>query len=206
LDQQIRRNHKSEILRLIRSGWTTSIDDWSLYERFITIYWETMERVNADEGYYFDTGYFHELKAVLGSRLHLISALTPDGEMAAGGLFTTINGIMQYHLSGTAEAHRLLAPSKLVAHAAIMWGKAAGNRVLHLGGGVGGKEDSLFQFKAGFSNGRLAFQTWRIICDSVKYSALAPSGCADSCTESFFPSYRAPGNAAREPQLSLTAS
>ena len=74
------------------------------------------------------------------------------------------------------------------------WARQRGNDVLHLGGGVGGRADSLFQFKAGFSPRRHAFHTWRVIVDPDQYEALCArrpgSENADDATD-FFPRYRA---------------
>ena len=51
--------------------------------------------------------------------------------------------------------------------------KARGNRVMHLGGGLGGAHDSLFDFKAGFSKDRQPFRTWRVVVDPVRYAELS---------------------------------
>ncbi len=48
-------------------------------------------------------------------------------------------------------------------------GKGRGNRWLHLGGGVGGDNDPLFAFKAGFSDTRFKNQTMRLILDEPRY-------------------------------------
>jgi hypothetical protein len=79
------------------------------------------------------------------------------------------------------------------------WAKAGGYASLHLGGGVGGRADSLFHFKAGFGAGRTPFHTWRIVCDPAVYDALcAPVAPAQDSRQrivddgtGFFPAYRA---------------
>ena len=172
LDRQTRMNHRVGIRRLREMKFTTVMDDWSLYDRYFEIYQETMARLNAHSYYRFSRQYFSQLKDALQGRLHLICVLAPDGSVAAAGLFTIANGIVEYHLGGTAEAHRSTAPSKLMIHAARVWAKAAGGRTLHLGGGFGAQHDSLFHFKSGFSKLRADFATWRIVCDEDKYAAL----------------------------------
>jgi hypothetical protein len=75
---------------------------------------------------------------------------------------------------------------------AIDWAKAAGNRVLHLGGGVGSRYDSLFRFKTGFSNLRSGFDTWRIICNHKRYDELTEAaGLSHAPIDGLFPAYRA---------------
>jgi Acetyltransferase (GNAT) domain len=189
LSQQ-RSGHAYEIRRLRSRGFTVVLDEWSLYAPFIEIYQETMLRVGADQYYFFSDDYFHDLRQALGSHLHLVSVLAPDGSLAAAGLFLEAEGIVEYHLSGTATNYRKLAPTKLMLDAAIKWGKAAGNRVLHLGGGVRSRNDALFQFKAGFSDLRSWFETWRVICDDARYVQLtADAGVCEGSVDGFFPAY-----------------
>ena len=69
--------------------------------------------------------------------------------MLAAGLFFERQGIVQYHLSGSRRPALRRQPTKLMMDDMVAWAQARGNRVLHLGGGVGGREDSLFHFKAG---------------------------------------------------------
>ena len=206
LRAEMRRNHKVGICQLRGAGFSVSVDDWPLYQRFIEIYRETMERVGADPFYHFPASYFQQLKEALGPHLHLLSVVAPDGETAAAGLLTEVEGIVQFHLAGSAGEYLKLAPSKLMFESAIAWAKAAGNRVLHLGGGVGARPDSLFQFKAGFSGLRSRFQTWRIVCDDSRYSELVravhPSGQAG---EDYFPAYREADKRFYDEQLSFEA-
>ena len=191
-DQQ-RSGYRYDIRRLYSENFKVVLDDWSLYGPFVQIYWETMRNLNADPYYLFPADYFRDLRQALGSRLHLLSVLAPDGSVAAAGLFTETQGIVQYHLSCTAEEHRRRAPSKLMLDYAITWAKTAGNRVLHLGGGVGSRDDGLFRFKAGFSKTCGAFQTWRVICEPKPYSELIETaGAFNVLPEGFFPAYRKP--------------
>ena len=50
---------------------------------------------------------------------------------------------------------------KLLFDAVRLWANEHDARVLHLGGGVGNRGDSLFHFKAGFSKIRHQFSVWR---------------------------------------------
>jgi hypothetical protein len=190
--RQMRNNYRREIRRLHFRDFKVVVDDWSLYDRFIQIYWETMWRLDADPYYFFSNDYFQDLRQALGSHLHLFSVLSPDCSVAAAGLFTETEGIVEFHLSSTAQEYRHLAPAKLMLDCAINWAKAAGNRVLHLGGGVGSRKDSLFQFKAGFSNLRSDFETWQVICDQKRYDELTEhAGLCSALIHRFFPAYRA---------------
>lgn len=79
------------------------------------------------------------------------------------------------------------------------WAKSRGNRYLHLGGGVGGSNDRLLQFKRGFSELLFPFSTLRLITDEGKYRELttrrahaADVSAEDVSSGQFFPAYRAP--------------
>ena len=124
----------------------------------------------------------------------LFVVVDPAGAPAAVGLFSLRCGIAQYHLSGTTEEHRRKGPTTLLLDEARMWAKAEGATVLHLGGGLGGAKDSLFDFKSGFGTGRHAFRLWTRVLRPDVYRALAEArqrarGDADP---KFFPGYRAP--------------
>jgi lipid II:glycine glycyltransferase (peptidoglycan interpeptide bridge formation enzyme) len=148
------------------------MDDWTRYSEFGRLYRQTMARIGANETYLFTDEYFKNLKDALGDQLHLCCVLSPDSRVAASALFTIVGGIMQYHLSASAPEFQRLAPTKLMLHFARLWGKAQGCTILHLGGGVGGREDKLFEFKAGFSRGRMPFYTIRMIVNERRYAAL----------------------------------
>lgn len=189
--------HRNGINKLRRKGFTVRIDDWSLFPDFLEIYQATMRRVGASDFYLFSDAYFGGLRQALGDkRLHLFAVMSPEGGVAAAGLFTTVCDIVQFHLSGTAPEFMRQAPSKLMLDEARRWAKESGKRWFHLGGGVGGTSDPLFEFKAGFSSLARPFHTCRMILDQEKYALLnqrwARRAGAPAAAGGFFPLYRAP--------------
>jgi hypothetical protein len=204
--QQTRANHRGEISRAIRAGRVVLFDDaWIHADAFGRLYRETMLRVSADPFYFFGDAYFSGLRAALGERLRLC-VVEADGVLAAAGLFVETCGIVQYHLSAMDPAFAREGLTKLMIHSVRSWAKERGDRDLHLGGGVGGAEDPLFDFKSRFSPGRLTFRTLRIVVDQVQYAQLVkrqeeghagvqmPAGGAPvEGGVGFFPAYRAPG-------------
>ena len=110
-------------------------------------------------------------------------------------MITELDGIVQYHLAGTAEGFGDKHPSKVAIHYARSWAKARGDQWFHLGGGRGGSEDALLHFKAGFSKVRRPFHTFRAVLDERRYAELCrehdPSADPSVITE-FFPLYRRP--------------
>ena len=192
--QQTRVNHRRSIGKLTKEGFHTEIDDWSAFDNFIHLYQATMRRVGAREEYLFHSDYFHDLKKLGQEDLHLCTVLNADGKTVAAGLFFSCQGIVQFHLSGTAAEYVELSPTKLMFDVMRRWAKSRGFSCLHLGGGVGCQNDSLFSFKAGFSKHRAAFHTVRIVCAPEHYACLATPGATGSGSEErakgYFPAYR----------------
>jgi len=195
LDQQLRSNHKRNIKSLCAAGFTTSVDNWDDYPLFRHLYSQTMQRVNATAYYQFGETYFHRLRDCLGSALHLCTVMANTGDVACGGLFTKVGGIVQYHLGATADDYSNCAPSKLMFYAVRKWAKSEGARILHLGGGLGGKRDTLFEFKRGFATHVHPFHTVKIIHNDPIYRQITGQWMKKAMggiqqRDDYFPIYR----------------
>ena len=196
---QFRKNHKEGINRLHRAGVECIEGASGRYlDAFVAIYRETMTRVGAADLYFFERSYFESLMRMVGGTFHLFVALK-DGEVIGGGIFSKCDGIVQYHLGGTRSDALKIAPMKLVFDRVRLWATEQGQRVFHLGGGVGSQQDSLFAFKAGFSETRHNFSVWRWIVMPDAYEDLSSRkdewGRAAGLVPvapGFFPRYRAP--------------
>lgn len=193
-DEQIRGGYAPNLRREIdaahRAGLRTVEDrEWATIDAFARLYRETMERSNAADYYFFTLDDFRRLREALDGRLHLLVTWLDD-EIAAAGLFTELDGLVQTHLVGTSASLLRHSPYKVLVDDVRSWARDRGNRVLHLGGGRGGQEDSLFWFKTRFSSRRHQFFTGRWILDGEAYRALAPA-LPPSIGDGFFPAYRA---------------
>jgi hypothetical protein len=194
----MRGNHRNGIAKAIRAGHEAGIDaHWDHLDVFVAAYHATMDRVGASRSYYFPRAYYPALRRALGGRIHLGLARI-GGRVASAALFTEIGGIVQYHLGGTFDEFLRWHPHKLLFHRVMLWAKERGNHTFHLGGGVGGRDDSLFHFKAGFSPRRHAFHTWRVIADETSYARAVEASRQHHGEEAmrepsgFFPIYRMP--------------
>jgi hypothetical protein len=200
-DAEVRRGYGRDLGRQInmgrRQGLRTLEDtSWVHLRTFAKLYAETMARIGADSFYFFSTDDFRRLHTLLGDRVHLLVTLS-NAEVAAAGLFFELGGVVEWHLVGSNGRFRELSPSKVLVDDAIRWARERGNRVLHMGGGRGSREDSLFWFKSRFSPCRHVFSTGRWILDEDRYRALVRSRRASlppgsRLDEGFFPAYRAP--------------
>jgi hypothetical protein len=194
---EMRSDHRRDVQTARRRGAVAFIDKrWDRFADFVAVYQQTMHRVQADAYYHFSDQYFLDLRSALGDRLHL-SIVEIDGRVACAGLVTESGGIVQTHLAGTSDEFLRWSPNKLRIDFLRSWAKARGNRFLHLGGGVGGQVDALFNFKAAFSPMRSAYHTWRVVVDEAVYRHIlahweSEGGASGEGVDDYFPPYRKP--------------
>jgi uncharacterized protein (DUF1330 family) len=157
-------------------------------DAFVAVYIENMKRVNASPMYYFTPAYFHQFLNTINSSLMLAIL---DGKIICGSLFTECNGIIQAHLSASSNEYIKQSPLKYVWDQIRIVGMKNNGRILHFGGGVGGKNDSLFQFKSQFSHLYFPFKVWKYIHNQEAYEALTRGIKKDELSNpSYFPLYR----------------
>ena len=191
-----RKTTRNEIRQLERRGLSCVEDETEeCWHEFVSIYYETMERVNARVDYYFSKEYFRYLRRSMASIFHLFVCQDEDN-VACAGLFTLCNGIIQYHLSGICSEY-LGSPSlyRLLIDSVRKWGNEVGAHTFHLGGGIGSKRDSLFEFKRSFSKREHPFSVWQHIVNREVYRELFNLRCSRAQkipTDSYFPMYRHP--------------
>jgi hypothetical protein len=205
----VRVNHQDNIRKLERLGVTCLHDEGKTYlDDFIEMYQGTMRRVGASGFHCFGGAYLAKLAREPQLDVHLFVCLW-KGQPVCAGLLTACAGLAQCHLIGTLDEYVRLAPAKLLIDGMRRWACAAGLRVFHLGGGVGAREDSLFHFKAGFSDRRHDFSTWRWVLLPDVHGRLCETRSIWNernglvpVSPGFFPDYRAPARAESGPTAS----
>lgn len=197
---QYRGINKRRINKQRREGTVACLHDQEkrYWSEFVNIYEETMRRVNAAQMYFFGEDYLSKLARELGPVLQLFVAVIGD-KIAAAGLFSACNGIVQNYLTGTRDEFVEYSPMTMMTDTVRLWANEIGARVFHLGGGVGSKEDSLFHHKAGFSGRRHDFTTWRCIVAPEVYRELCEQWARmnelqglQAASADYFPAYRCP--------------
>lgn len=197
LHSQLRSRYRSYLNALrreeVEARW---IPLQSGLSAFVELYYRTMDRVGAARWYYFEPSYFEGLARLLGDNLRLCE-VHQRGQTLALGLFAFSGGIVQYLFSGVDERLNQPHATKLMMVFVRDWAKAAGERLFHLGGGVGGSDDALSQFKRGFTRHSSPFRSWRFVSDAQAYACYlrAWEQLADAMAESmdgYFPAYRKP--------------
>ena len=177
--------HRNKVSKAENAGATVTQHD-GLGE-FVPLYEDTMRRVNADDFYFFEPAYWERLGELPLVRFDAEIA----GEVVASALCLATPPWLHYHLSGTTDAGRTTGSSTLVLLEAARWAQANGYERFHLGGGLGGKEDSLHHFKARFDpEGLVPAAVGKAIHDEDAYRRL--SGGSEGVFEGFFPAYRRP--------------
>jgi lipopolysaccharide/colanic/teichoic acid biosynthesis glycosyltransferase len=182
-------HHRRLVRRAEREGLTAQVTaaPGSL-DGFARLYEETMRRNEAAAFYFFSAPYWQALSR-LGDALVQVEVRREDVTMAGVLCFATPPWL-HYHLGGSSDEGRRLGASHLALLAAAQWAQAHGYTRFHLGGGVGGREDSLFEFKRRFCpEGLLTASVGKAVHDVEAYRRLA--GVEEVSYDGFFPAYRA---------------
>lgn len=156
---------------------------------FTVMYTENMLRLGAKESYFYDEAYFTKL--IKNNEDCKLIVIYHGDVMICGAVIMCAGNVIRNHLSATSNAYVNQSPSKLLTDEISIIGRQLGKRYFHLGGGLGGREDSLFKFKSYFSSLFLEDITWRFISDTLSYNDLVKQRSDDFKTD-YFPLYRSP--------------
>ncbi len=190
----INKNKRNRINKALREGMEVCWGwDPSLLEIFREMYVETMDRNEAQEYYYFEKSFFDSILVDLKDSA-LIFYARKDGRVIGTELVLMCNGQMHALFGATKSESLQLSPSTVISYKAALWGCENGFKTYHLGGGVGGRKDSLYKYKLGlnvrsenvFAVGRKVFD--EEACGRLLEIRLRNGGTLDP---GFFPQYRA---------------
>jgi serine/alanine adding enzyme len=174
--------HRNKVRKAENAGATVTQHD-GLGE-FVELYEDTMRRIDADPFYLFEPAYWERLGELPLARFD--AAI--DGQVVASALCLPSKPWLHYHLSGTTDRGRETGSSTLVLLEAARWAQGNGYERFHLGGGLGGRADSLHHFKARFDpEGLVEAAVGKAIHDEDAYRELSGG---EAGFDGFFPSYR----------------
>ncbi len=154
-------------------------------KRFACLYRSSMERLQASSRYFFSDDYFDRMWKSKSFDC-IILLVEWNNVDIAGAMFTNCNGIMQYHLGGALETYVHFSPIKLLIDEARLLANANNCKYFHLGGGYGGKNDTLFIFKSRMASLYYTFKVWQWIVNPEVYKQLS----INKKESDFFPLYR----------------
>jgi hypothetical protein len=155
---------------------------------FVSLYEETMRRRSASAFYFFPAAYWRHLTRELRGALVRADARL-DGGLVASIVCLSSPPLLHYHLGASSERGQALGANHLLFCETAAWAAEQGYAFFHLGGGVGGFEDSLYEFKRRFDpDGALPAFLGKAVHDAAAYRAL--SGSDDVDYAGYFPAYR----------------
>jgi serine/alanine adding enzyme len=184
-------SHRNSCRKAHRAGVAIATDESpTRLDDFAALYEETMHRQQAAEFYFFAPQYWDALSG-LGDDLVRFDARL-EGTLVASILCLATRPWLHYHLSATSAEGRKLGATNLALFEAAAWAKERRFEFFHLGGGVGGSDDSLFGFKRRFDPPGVR-ECWigKAVHDEDAYRAL--TGGTELDLDGFFPGYRVPG-------------
>jgi hypothetical protein len=154
LEEQQRRYQKrlrQTIRKLYEQGFSVSEDGtFEHLPDFVRMYGQTMTRLASRPEYRLGPEWFSRFHQALGSHLRLFVCKS-GGRIAAADLVLAYGPFVHCHLTGTCDEFVSASPSKLLLDFTRVWGTQHGARSMHLGGGLGARQDSLFESKSRFS-------------------------------------------------------
>jgi hypothetical protein len=186
------RSHRNKCRKAERAGVVVSAHPEAAdLTEFAALYESTMDRVGAAAYYFFEAEYWERLASAVRSHLIRFDAHLEE-RLVASAVCLGSTAWLHYHLSATTEEARRVGASNLLLYEAARWAKANDFELFHLGGGRGGREDSLLAFKRAFdAEGRREFWIGKAVHDERTYRALTRS--VKEGDNGFFPAYRVPG-------------
>lgn len=137
---------------------------------FRHLYRQTMERLGADQFFFFADEYYRLLASELGDRFVVISASSDSGPVASS-IFLADSRFAHYHLSGSNDEGRRSGAATLVVNAGADWARRRGCSLLHLGGGLK-TNDSLWSFKQSFGGISFFYSYSSVIGNNEQYERM----------------------------------
>lgn len=185
------KSTRKTIRRSIKEGLSYRVTEGpGKLEKFMEIYYSTMDRNNAGNFYYFDEKYFEKCLEKFGEKIILTEVLYEDKIIASSINFKS-GQVLHVHLSGTLSEYLHLSPAYIIKYGTLEWAIENGVELIHYGGGTSNsKEDSLYQFKKRFTKDtEFEFHIGKKIWNESVYMKLCKAQNVEEHI-AFFPAYR----------------
>ncbi len=184
-EHKVRKNYK----KAQRAGLQIEIDTvGDKLNDFLDIYYSTMDRNNAEKGYYFTETFFKTINKMRGNFTYF--HVLYEGKIIASELVIIGSENMYSYLGGTYNEYFDMRPNDFLKCEIIKWGIEQGYRRFVLGGGYG-SDDGIFRYKKGFApEGIVQFYTGQMIFSETEYKKLV-NVREENLNPNFFPQYRA---------------
>lgn len=172
-EEQIHPKHRNVIRKAEEAGLVYKVDEEFVYlDAFVSIYHDTMKRLNTEEFYLFSDRYFTDIKKTL-SKNAFLGLVFLDGRAISSSIFLHYGKFGHYHLSGSLDEYLHCYPNNFLLFNTILYMKEKGLKCFHLGGGTDGSSgNGLYKFKRRFSKQETDFYIGKIIFDKNKYDKI----------------------------------
>ena len=194
-EHKVRKN----VQKARRSGVQVEFDpSGERLDEFLKIYSGTMDRREANKGYYFPRRFFESLQDGLHGQFAYFHALH-EGKVVSTELVLVSTESVYSFLGGTSGEAFDLRPNDLLKHEIILWARKNGKHRFVLGGGYT-SEDGIFRYKKSFApSGCVPFYVGRRVLNPYLYKTLVDSkrwwareeGREWEPHPGYFPEYRA---------------
>lgn len=182
-EHKVRKNVK----RAIKYGLVFE-DSWGNTEDFLKIYYETMDRKNADKKYYFSRNFFESLYLVMKENCCTFF-VTYNGIPISTELVLLSDENIYSYLGGTVQSYFEMRPNDFLKSKIIEWGHKKGYKNYILGGGYG-EEDGIYRYKKSFApNGIKKFEIGSRKLDTMRYEQICTEKGIDP-NDNYIPAYR----------------
>lgn len=191
IQSEFKKGCRKEIRRAAKNGVKYKIQKSpDNLDTFKGIYYQTMDRNNANEYYYFDDKYFDSILKNLKEEL-LITELVFEDKIIASEMYFVSDGLIHAHLLGILDEYLYLSAGCMLEYATVLWGKENGYDYIHHGGGrTSDEDDTLFKYKKKFGkNTEFDFYVGKKIWNKNIYYKLCKANNVDPNID-FFPAYR----------------
>lgn len=167
--EQIHSKHRNSIRKAQKLGLIYYADESLQHlDIFINLYRCTMDRLDADNFYFFDNEYFNKIKKL--NKNIFLGLVLCEKEVISGAIFFKYGIFGHYHLAGGLEKFNQYNPNNFLIYNVASYMKEMGVKVFHLGGGTDSSENnSLFRFKRRFSKYEHSFYVGKLILNKNKY-------------------------------------
>ena len=195
LEEQ-RSKYQNRVLRQVKQMnkkgyYVKEANDLKGIRAFNSMYTAAMLRIEASNTYLFSEEYFITLLNSQEIDARLLFVYNEVGVPICGAIVAFTNQIIQAHLLATDANYYSESPAKLLTDEITILGRKLGMKYYNLGGGLGYKEDSLFNWKLAFSKQTFNFYSWRYIVNRSLYNDLLVDFDINPNTPSeLFPLYR----------------
>jgi len=189
---------RKNVNRALRDGLKTEIDyNGDKLSEFLEVYYRTMQRRKAEERYFFQESFFHNLCVSMPECFVFLHTLA-KGRVVSSELVLVSKFYVYSFLGGTLEQWFESRPNDLLKHRIVEWAYNQGKAAFVLGGGYK-ENDGIFNYKRGFApQGTIPFRVCKMILDETGYSELIETrrnyeerkGIYWLPANNYFPAYR----------------